>query len=155
MRRQIAVIATTCAAVTGFGAATTASADSLPASCSSGHQIGATAYVRFHGDTAASIKQYYGYCGGAPRNWSYVWVWDSFRAKYGSRIHTLAAIEDDTPGDGRDHSGTVGYRKGQEIISRPVATTHDCTRAVGFVKVRLTSHSRYPEYAGGYTGQRC
>jgi hypothetical protein len=155
MRRKIAVIGTACAMATGFGAATTASADSLPASCSSGHQIGGTAHITFHGDTAASIKQYYGWCDGGPRNWAYVWVWGSFRAKYPGRVQALAAIEDDTPPDGGDWSGSVGYRKVQEIISKPVATTHDCTRAVGFVSVRLTPKSRVPEEMDGYTGQRC
>jgi hypothetical protein len=133
--------------------ASAASADSLPHSCSSGHQIGGTAYITFHGEKAASIKQYYGYCGGAPRNWAYVWVWDSFRAHH-PNVRALAAIEDDTPPDGGDYSGSTSYLKRQEVISHPTPTTHDCTRAVGFVKVRLPG-ARDPEYADGYTGQRC
>lgn len=137
------------------GGAASASADALPRACSSGHQIGATSYITFHGETAASVKQYYGLCRRGPRNWAYVWVWDSFRARYGKgRIQALALIEDDTAADGRAHAGLVGYRRGQELISRPVATTHDCTRAVGYVRVFLP-HRHDPEYAGTFTGQRC
>lgn len=148
MKRAITVLAVTCAAATSVGAATTASADALPRRCSSGHQIDATSYITFHRQTAASVKQYAGFCGG-PRNWAYVWIWDSFRASH--RVRTSAGVFDWTVGEAV--RGWVQSRKGQEILSRPAATIRHCTSATAIVEVG--GPRSYVERVGVTTAKRC
>ncbi len=147
MRRSQTALAMALAGAASTGGAATASADALPGTCSSGHQIGATSSITFGGQTAASVKQYAGICDGHPRNWAYVWVWDSFRA--GHRVRTESGIFDYRTNTFR---GLTGFRAGQETHSRPVGTIHDCTSAVAVIKVVRPGPDAT---AGGYTPERC
>ena len=102
-------------------------ADQAPSGCTIIRQLGATAYGSYGGETAVSVKQYYGTCNGAPRNWAYVWVWDQFKAR-GLSYQMKATI---TVGGVAQGWGANKSSPAQWMVSKPVATTTECTRAFG------------------------
>lgn len=114
-----------------LGLVAPAHADAVPSNCTGARQLGATAYVKNSaGTTLASVKQYYGVCAGTPKNWSYVFVWQSFFDT--GRSYTIGASIL-ANGDSRGFKGAD--RPTREITSYPVATTGECTRAWGGVSV--------------------
>ncbi|GGW75030.1 hypothetical protein GCM10010320_66240 [Streptomyces caelestis] len=97
-------------------------AAATPPGCSSVSQIGATGYIKAGGVTAASVKQYYG-CG---KNYSYVWVWESFRDNAWSSVYTAVVTR-----DGDRHGGVAKARPTYEVWSNGANTASQCTYAVG------------------------
>ncbi|GAP50286.1 uncharacterized protein SAZU_5142 [Streptomyces azureus] len=98
-------------------------AAATPPGCSSVSQIGATGYIKGTGGvTAASVKQYYG-CG---KNYSYVWVWESFRDNAWSSVYTAVVTR-----DGDRHGGVGKARPAYEVWSNGANTSGVCTYAVG------------------------
>lgn len=57
-----------------------AAAAESPPGCIDVDQIGGTAYIKWDGQTVASVKQYKG-CG---KNYAYTYAWQSFRDDYSS-----------------------------------------------------------------------
>jgi hypothetical protein len=94
-------------------------------SCGSLTQIGATAYVKNNAETVASVKQFKG-CG---KNWSYVYVWDSWIARAG-RDFTLRTQILTRPNHMNGYATTRGE---QELWSNGSNTLTQCTRAHGEV----------------------
>ncbi|HWO61937.1 MAG TPA: hypothetical protein VNO31_18115 [Umezawaea sp.] len=79
--RRAAVLAAAGALSVGASLAFSApaSAETNP-SCSSVTQIGTTGHITVGSAQVGSVKQFKG-CG---KNWSYVYVWESYRANHGS-----------------------------------------------------------------------
>jgi hypothetical protein len=140
MQRRIgaAVLAAAAVAVTLTG---TAQAETNP-HCSSVTQIGATKHIKAGSETVASVKQFKG-CG---KNWGYTYVWDSWKAKHGSRFRAAAGIYT------RNSEGPLGYsgpgEGGQEAWSNGSNTLSLCTRGYGSVISASYSYS-------GLTEERC
>ncbi|WP_436492269.1 hypothetical protein [Actinokineospora sp. HUAS TT18] len=137
-RSMLAAAGLTAAAVLGLAGPAQA-ADIVPSGCTGARQLGATAYAKNSaGATVASIKQYYGVCNGAPRNWTYAYVWQSF-FDTGKGYHVKAGIL--TPGA----TSAIGFRSAarptRALVSTPVATTGTCTR--GWGGLDLTSGGSY------------
>ncbi|RDI31916.1 hypothetical protein DFR72_103317 [Lentzea flaviverrucosa] len=101
-----------------------AHAESAPG-CGPVTQIGSTAYIQTGTSSSsivASVKQFKG-CG---KNWSYVWVWDSWISK-GRAFEVGTAIYP----DGANPAGYVKTRNKQATWSKGTDTLSKCTRASG------------------------
>jgi hypothetical protein len=126
-RRLIAFALLSFAALSG-PLAGGALADTPPAGCSIHHQVGPTKHLSAKGMTVGSVKQYYGFCNGNPRNWAYLWIWDQAKAAFGVQGHVWI---------GQTGGPTVGRRDGargvQEVVGPPVNTVNNCTFAAGGV----------------------
>ncbi|MGW6929447.1 hypothetical protein ACWGE0_05220 [Lentzea sp. NPDC054927] len=109
--------------------------------CGNVTQIGSTAYVKNYDETVASVKQYKG-CG---KNFSYIYVWDSWIATAGRdfilRTHIYTR-------DNNTHGYKTGARGQRELWGGPADTLDRCTRAHGEV-----DGSSYFLFAK--TGERC
>lgn len=103
----------------------TAQAESSP-TCGSVTQIGATAYVKNHDTTVASVRQFKG-CG---KNYSYIYVWDSWISTAG-RDFTLRTHVQTRPN--LSHGYKTGARGKRELWSGGADTLDQCTRAHGEV----------------------
>jgi hypothetical protein len=124
----------------GVATAGQAQAESAPG-CGPVTQIGKTAYVGDHGQKWASVKQFKG-CG---KNFSYIYVWDSWIARAGRgfilRTHIYTR-------DNNTHGYKTGARGQRELWGGPADTVERCTRAHGEV-----DGSSYIVFAK--TGERC
>ncbi|WP_089951132.1 hypothetical protein [Lentzea xinjiangensis] len=106
-----------------------------PPGCASAAQIGSTGHVKWRGDTIASVKQFAG-CGS---NYSYVYVWESFRAT-GRHWITQTAIavysssSDSTPDSYK--GGNSNQFDPVELWGKPADTLSKCTAAYGMVSVQ-------------------
>jgi hypothetical protein len=135
---RAATLAAAAIALTFTGAA---QAETNP-SCSSGvTQIGATKYIKSGSATIASVKQFKG-CG---KNWAYVYIWDSWKAKHPTN-HIRAGIWTRTSDGAVDYAGHDGTK--QELWSNGANTLSVCTYAAGNV-----FGSGYN--ASGSTEERC
>ncbi|MFJ5990454.1 hypothetical protein [Lentzea sp. NPDC092896] len=123
MRKILAVAAIAAAAATVLTG--TAQAETNPA-CPGAGQIGSTAYVKNGSTTVASVKQYAG-CG---KNYSYVYVWDSWIASHG-RDFVLRTYVQTRPNNSNGYK--TGARGQQELWSGGADTLDVCTRAHGEV----------------------
>lgn len=99
--------------------------------CADAYQIGGTRYVYREGVRIASVKQFYS--PQCQENYGYVWVWQSFREKFGYH-HVSTAIYSYT----RDE--VLGERSwdtdsGQEYWSSGTNTVPECTSAIGSVRL--------------------
>ncbi|WP_432097157.1 hypothetical protein [Streptomyces sp. bgisy100] len=99
---------------------------STPSGCGSVRQIGSTKYIKYKGQSAASVKQYYG-CG---KNYAYLLIWDSFRKHHKWKTATVGVM---TP-EGRLHAVKWKDSPAYEMWSAGYATTN-CTQAFGLVQV--------------------
>lgn len=119
--RIISVAAVAAFTLTGLSSGI-AHAESAPG-CAQVTQIGRTAYIGGDSSSAwASVKQFKG-CG---KNWSYVWVWDSWADSHRSyEVHTSIRP------DGANPAGSVRVRNKQEVWSKGTNTLDVCTRASG------------------------
>lgn len=161
MRQKFAAVC--CAVALGVAGAVAvavpASADpARPAGCTSARQIGNTAYMKApNGQTVASVKQYYGMCDGAPRNWAYTWVWDSALSNPKWKI-IVGYVEIATvlPG-GTGY--TYGSRKGsygeQQVISAKTNTTRSCTIANAGITVYNRQTMEWLFFANANTNKVC
>jgi hypothetical protein len=123
MRKILASAAIAAAAATVLTG--TAQAETNP-SCGSVSQIGSTAYVKNNSTTVASVKQFVG-CG---KNWSYIYVWDSWISSHGRDFVLRTYIQ--TPPN-LTHGYKTGARGQQELWSGGANTLDQCTRAHGEV----------------------
>ncbi|MFJ5985055.1 hypothetical protein [Lentzea sp. NPDC092896] len=140
MLKKISVTALAAAAIamTFTGAA---HAETNP-KCSSGvTQIGSTKYLKHGSETVASLKQF----KGCNKNWAYVYIWDSWKAKHPSN-HIRAGIWTRTSDGAVDYAGHDGTK--QELWSNGANTLNVCTYAAGDV-----FGSGYS--ANGSTDERC
>ncbi|MFD9698699.1 hypothetical protein [Lentzea sp. NPDC059081] len=138
--RKILAAGAVAAAAAGLLGTGTAHAETNPA-CPSASQIGSTAYVKNGGTTVASVKQYAG-CG---RNYSYVYVWDSWISSHG-RDFTLRTYVQTPPN--LTHGYKTGARGQRELWSGAADTLDKCTRTHGEV-----DGSSY--FLSAKTGERC
>lgn len=121
-RRFIATaIASGVMAVGAVAVASPAMAGTAPSGCTYVRTL-ATDYIYWNGAQAASVKQMYGTCSGQPRNWTYVWVWDSFRTTH-NNFYVEAAINT----DGIQLGWDMGLYNQRELNSKPTDTTYSCT----------------------------
>ena len=135
----MAVVAAMLATV-GVGSA---QAESAP-NCSSTVQIGSTAYVKFQGQTVASVKQF----KGCNKNWGYIYVWESFRQR-GLAWYLLAAV-DVNPGPSNYYQGTTtNVDSVTELWSTGTDTLSKCT--VGYGLIEVVGYDHY----SAMTDQRC
>lgn len=140
MQKRIgaAVLAAAAIAVTFTGPA---QAESNP-HCGSVTQIGSTKYIEVGNETVASVKQF----KGCNKNYGYVYVWNSWKAKHGSKFRAAAGIYT------RTSEGPLGYsgpgEGGQEAWSNGSNTLSVCTRGYGSVISASYSYS-------GTTEERC
>ncbi len=158
MKRKIigGLLALGVSATMGIVGATSASADTSPGACATHHQLGKTKVVYYAGKPAISVKQYFGYCDGKPRNWAYVWVWDSFKKDY--TVKASAHVYDYTTGSyvGGFNNRTRGAFGQQEVKSKPFATTSHCTSAAGWIDVyKKGNPNSHLGYRFGYTAKAC
>ena len=118
-----------------------ASAETNP-SCSSVTQIGTTGHITVGGAQVGSVKQF----KGCNKNWSYVYVWESYRANH-SRWEVCAAV---ATGGGSPYTleGLNCTLNKADNWSFGTSTLSVCTHAVG----SLPSDSRQ-EF--GRTNIRC
>jgi len=126
MKLVLAAVAAAALVVTGLGSGV-AQAEQAPG-CSSTVQIGSTAYGQYQGQDAISVKQFKG-CG---QNWSYVYVWQSFRDKHiAYRAHADIYVQF----DGGMSWGDVD-RGGSpvELWSQGTNTLDTCTAASGYIQ---------------------
>ncbi|WP_157529698.1 hypothetical protein [Nocardia sp. NRRL S-836] len=119
-----------------------------PPGCAGAGQIGATGYIKFQGNTIASVKQFAG-CGS---NYSYVYVWESFRNSgknwnIQTAIATYSSSGDTTPNDYKGGNSTPNGLK--ELWGKPANTLNTCTAAYGMIYVY-----QYDTYTG-YSSKRC
>jgi hypothetical protein len=98
--------------------------------CSSVTQIGATKYIKSGSETVASVKQF----KGCNQNWGYIYVWDSWKAKHGSRFKAAAGIMTRSSGEPLGYGGAP--EGVQEAWSTGSNTLSVCTRAYGSVITR-------------------
>jgi hypothetical protein len=124
MRKILAAGAVAAAAVSLLSVGT-AHAESNSA-CGSLTQIGSTAYVKNNNETVASVKQF----KGCDKNWSYVYVWDSWIADHG-RDFVLRTYIQTRPN--LTHGYKTGARGQRELWSGGADTLDKCTRAHGEV----------------------
>lgn len=144
MKRGIIAIAFV---LLGFVSPGVANAETPP-DCASAGQIGSTAHVKWKGDNIASVKQFAG-CG---KNWSYIYVWESFRnsGRYWSADTAVAVYgssSDTTPNDYK--GGNSDQFAPKELWSKPTKTINKCTAAYGLVSVQQADNYT------AYTGKRC
>jgi hypothetical protein len=113
-----------------LGGAPNASAATAPAGCTVSQWIGSPGYIKdSSGATVASVKQVYGYCDGKPRNWAYIWVWQSFidaNPSYSVIIRMYKSDGTWVPGSGMTFNQ-------QESVSYATDTTQFCTYAYGIL----------------------
>jgi hypothetical protein len=105
--------------------------------CPGAVQIGHTAYVKVHGQTAASVKQFKG-CG---HNYGYTYVWQSYRSTHRGWNVCAAVVN-------RNDMTINGLRCGvgvSEVWSSGTDTLSVCTRAIG----------GFPDVAQAETDTRC
>ncbi|MFF5275415.1 hypothetical protein [Streptomyces sp. NPDC000133] len=98
--------------------------------CADAYQIGATAYIDRAGAHAASVKQFYS--PSCKRNYGYVWVWQSFRAKikdYDVSTGIYSYARDQVVGQ-----ASWKATNSQEFWSLPAATVNECTAAIGSLR---------------------
>lgn len=152
MMSAVMIVLGLVAAMIVASAPTASAADPMPANCPDGRQIGSTAYVRWHGEPIASVKQYY-----SPRcraNWSYVYVWESFRDR--GYIWTTAAWVHTW--DGRDF-GAVERDGWIHTYSTPAGTVNVCTYAAGriwiYQRVDRWPYVIWLDFAETTTGWSC
>lgn len=125
----------TAAAVSAMLAPAVAHAETPPG-CASAQQIGSTAHVKFgNGEIMASVKQFAG-CG---KNWGYVFVRESWAAKY-DLFHVTAAVVTD---DNVSHGKVIGRVNQREVWSKSTDTVNRCTRALGRVALGEDGWSAY------------
>jgi hypothetical protein len=119
-----------------------------PPGCASAGQIGSTAYIKFQGNNIASVKQFAG-CGS---NWSYVYMWESFRNSghhwiTQTAVAVYSSASDSTPDS--HQGGRSNPYDPKELWSKPTSTITKCTAAYGLVSVAQDySYNKY-------TGKRC
>jgi hypothetical protein len=107
-----------------------AQAGTAPSNCTTIKQLGPTAYITSGTFTIASVKQFYGTCGGYQRNWSYVWLWDQAFTRYDMYVGRTG-ISTDTSEYG-ERSGGMNQ---QEVKSYPANTAYLCTQAYASVEL--------------------
>ncbi|SER17261.1 hypothetical protein SAMN05216188_108196 [Lentzea xinjiangensis] len=139
MHRTLAAGAVALAVAGVFGVGT-GHAETNPA-CPGATQIGSTAYVKNGTTTVASVKQYAG-CG---KNYSYIYVWDSWIASHGRDFVLRTYI---LTGSNVTHGYKTGARGQQELWSGGANTLDQCTRAHGEV-----DGDSY--FLSARTGERC
>lgn len=118
----------------GFVFPGVASAETPPG-CASAAQIGSTGYVKWRGNNIASVKQFAG-CGS---NYSYVYVWESFRATgryWGTQtaIAVYGSAGDSTPDSYK--GGNSSQFAPVELWGKPASTLSQCTAAYGMINVQ-------------------
>ncbi|MET8761468.1 hypothetical protein [Lentzea sp. NPDC004782] len=119
-----------------------------PPGCSSAAQIGSTAYVKYRGNNIASVKQFAG-CGS---NYSYVYMWESFRNSghhwiTQTAVAVYSSASDSTPDSHK--GGSSNPYDPKELWSKPADTLDKCTAAYGLVSVAQDDNFT------AYTGKRC
>ncbi|MFC0434259.1 hypothetical protein [Kutzneria buriramensis] len=126
MRKLLCATGVAAVALATFGAGS-AQAETAPG-CSSTVQIGATAYGQYQGQNAISVKQFKG-CG---KNWSYVFVWQSFRDKHIQ--YSLSAFVNAQYDDAELVQGEVDKSGSPvELWSTGTDTLTVCTQAAGMM----------------------
>lgn len=80
-----------------------------------------------------------GVCGGAARNWSYVFVWQSFHDT--GRAHNIKAGIVTADSGNHPVGARSAARPARQLVSSPVATTGVCTRAWGGLDPSSGSHT--------------
>ncbi|HTI21502.1 MAG TPA: hypothetical protein VL652_10945 [Kutzneria sp.] len=126
MRRLLCATGVAVTALTTFGAGA-AQAETAPG-CASTVQIGATAYGQYQGQDVISVKQFKG-CG---QNWSYVYVWQSFRDKH--IAYSLSAFVNAQYDDAELVQGEVDKAGSPvELWSKGTDTLKVCTQAEGML----------------------
>lgn len=83
-----------------------------------------------------------GHCSGQPRNWSYVWIWNSFRSNHQWYVSTAIQL------DNGSHVFGVGARNMQETVSRAADTVTVATRAWATVEIYSVSGAALGEVSG-------
>lgn len=133
--------------------------DPLPANCPDGVQIGNSAYADWNGIRVATVKQYYS--ARCRANWSYVYIWESFRSRgYGWTTEAwISANPTTTDPDGEDF-GWVARENWIHTYSVPAGTTTVCSRAGTVVAIYSSRDHRQllgfaPVRGHAYTGWRC
>jgi hypothetical protein len=140
MRTKIGatVLAAAAVAVSFTG---TAHAEYNPGCASGVTQIGSTKYLTRGSESVASVKQFKG-CG---KNWGYVYVWDSWRAKHPEQYWVSTGIRT------RVSESSIDYVKAQnkqELWSSGADTLSECTQAGGALWNDVVS-------VGDWTDERC
>ena len=126
MRRLLCATGVAVTALATFGAGA-AQAETAPG-CASTVQIGATAYGQYQGQDVISVKQFKG-CG---QNWSYVYVWQSFRDKH--IAYSLSAFVNAQYDDAELVQGEVDKAGSPvELWSKGTDTLKVCTQAEGML----------------------
>jgi hypothetical protein len=126
--RRAGVIAAAGALSIGTSLAFTApaGAETNP-SCSSVTQIGSTGHVTVNGAAVASVKQF----KGCNKNWSYVFVWKSYRTRHNSwEVCAAVATGSSAP---YTLEGLKCTNNKAENWSYDTNTLSSCTHAVGSV----------------------
>lgn len=98
--------------------------------CDDAYQVGATAYIDRAGAHAASVKQFYS--PDCNRNYSYVWVWQSFRDKV--KDYDVSAGVYSYASDKVTGQAAWNATNNQEFWSLPADTVKDCTAAIGTLR---------------------
>ncbi|AJE84934.1 MULTISPECIES: hypothetical protein [Streptomyces] len=98
--------------------------------CDDAYQIGTTAYIDRSGQHAASVKQFYS--PDCKQNYSYVWVWQSFRDKVKDYdVSTSVYSYSDEKFHGKRSWADTNL---QEFWSNPAETAGHCTAAVASLR---------------------
>ena len=139
--RFVSVAAVAAFALTGLSSGV-AHAESAPG-CGPVTQIGKTAYINGDSSNAwASVKQFKG-CG---KNWSYVYVWDSYLTT--GRDFQISTWVETTVANG----SVTAPRNKREVWSKGTDTLSVCTRAAG----SMVDFDVDPSYAfTSKTDKRC
>jgi hypothetical protein len=141
MKLALAAVASAALVMAGLGTGV-AQAESAPG-CSSIVQIGSTAYGKYQGQDAISVKQFKG-CG---KNWSYVYVWQGFRDKHiAYRAHAAVYVQLD---GGMSWGDVDKAGSPVEVWSQGTNTLDTCTAAEGYLDFGSD------EFVEAKTGWRC
>ncbi|MFR9780575.1 hypothetical protein ACL02O_31570 [Micromonospora sp. MS34] len=133
-RRFVATaIASGVMAAGAVAVASPAMASIAPSGCTYSRTLNDT-HIIWNGATAATVRQMLGYCSGQPRNWTYVWVWDSFKSTH-SNFYVEAAINTTFVQLGWD----LGLANQQEVTSKPTDTYYECTS--GWARLNWAGYS--------------
>ncbi|MFF7872141.1 hypothetical protein ACFZCT_37720 [Streptomyces qaidamensis] len=132
MRRITTIVTTVAAAAAATLISAGPAAAANPPGCSSVSQVGSAGYIKLNGTTIASVKQYYG-CG---KNYSYVWVWETYRDRGWSSVYTAVVTR-----EGDRHGGVSKARPAYEVWSNGASTADRCTRAVGQILINGQSYA--------------
>ncbi|MEV6610319.1 hypothetical protein [Kutzneria sp. NPDC051319] len=126
LRKLLCATGVAALAMAGLGTGV-AQAEQAPG-CSSTVQIGSTAYGAYQGQNAISVKQF----KGCNQNWSYIFVWQSFRDKHiAYRAHADVYVQFD---GGMSWGDVDKGGSPVELWSQGTNTLDTCTAASGYIQ---------------------